>query len=72
MSNKDVEMNFNVRSIGMGSEYKEMTVDAIKTGTLDKKEAIQLAKQMLSAVEDLLQGCDVKADRDALTNFEGD
>ena len=53
-------MNFNVRNIG--GDYQEMTVDAIETGTLDKKEAIRLAQKMVSAAEELLWGCDVKAE----------
>ena len=53
-------MNFNVRNIG--GNYQEMTVDAIETGTLDKKEAIRLAQKMVSAAEELLRGCDVKAE----------
>jgi hypothetical protein len=56
-------MNFNVRTIG--GEYQEMTVDAIETGTLDKKEAIRLAQQMVSAAEDLLYGVGLRGNSDA-------
>ena len=45
-------MNFNVRVIC--GEYQEMTVDAIETGTIDKKEAIKLAQDMISAADELL------------------
>ena len=55
-------MNFNVRSIC--GVYQEMTVDAIETGTLDKKEAIGLAQEMVSAAEELLRGCGVKTESD--------
>ena len=56
-------MHFNVRTIG--GEYQEMTVDAIETGTLDKKEAIRLAQQMISAAEDLLYGVNLRVNSDA-------
>jgi len=56
-------MNFTVR--GIGGEYQEMKVDAIDTGTMDKKEAIRLAQQMISAAEDLLYGADLRVNSDA-------
>ena len=45
-------MNFSVRCIG--GEYSEMKVDEIETGTLDAGEAVKLAKDMVSAAQDLL------------------
>lgn len=56
-------MNFNIRTIG--GEYQEMTVDAIETGVMDKKEAIRLAQNMVSAAEDLLYRAGLRANSDA-------
>ena len=56
-------MNFNVRTIC--GELQEMTVDAIETGTLGKKETILLAQQMISAAEDLLHRVDLRVNSDA-------
>ena len=56
-------MNFDVRSIC--GKYQEVKVDEIDSGTLDTKEAIELAKNMIDAAEDLLWGADMKASSDA-------
>jgi len=56
-------MNFTVRNIA--GEYQEMTVDAIETGTMGKKEAVRLAQAMISAAEELLHGADLPVNSDA-------
>jgi len=56
-------MHFNVRNIC--GDYQEMTVDAIETGTMDKREATRLAQEMISAAEDLLHGADLPVASDS-------
>jgi len=53
-------VNFTVRDIG--GKYQEMKVDAIETNTMDKKEAIELAYNMISAAGELLDGAGIDSD----------
>jgi hypothetical protein len=49
-------MHFNIHYIG--SSLQEMSVDEIHTGTLNKEEAIKLAKEMIYAADELLCNAD--------------
>ena len=56
-------MKFIVRNIGGG--YQEMEVDEISTGTMNQKEAINLAQKIISAAEDLLYIAGLRVASDA-------
>jgi hypothetical protein len=55
-------MNFTVRNIC--GQYQEMKVDAIESGTLGKRESIELAQSLLMAAEDLLYGAEMRVASD--------
>jgi len=55
-------MNFHVRRIG--KNHQEMKTDAIETGTMDKKEAVDQAKRLLRAAEELLYNADEREQSD--------
>lgn len=47
-------MKFNLHYIG--SNYQELSVDEISTGTMDKREAMEQAAELMSVASDLLDG----------------
>ena len=55
-------MKFIVRNIG---GYQEMEVDEISTGTMNQKEAINLAQNIISAAEGLLYSAGLRVASDA-------
>jgi hypothetical protein len=50
-------MDFIIHYIG--GEYVEMKVDAIETGTMDAREAAELAVEMINAASELLDAADI-------------
>jgi hypothetical protein len=50
-------MNFKINNIG--GEYVEMKVDVIETGTMDAREAAELAVEMIEAASELLGAADI-------------